>query len=75
MAKKNEKKLAKDYAETLATSIIKYAEWSKETDMDLSGILANSVVDKATENKVKKPTSQIMKAVIQEFKNRRSDRG
>lgn len=73
MAKKSQKKLANDYAETLATSITKYAEWSKESDMDLSDILAQKVVDKATENKIKKPTSQMMKAIISEFKNRRSD--
>mgnify|MGYP000223348596 CR=1 FL=1 len=75
MAKKGEKKLAKDYTNTLADSIIKYAEWSKDTDMDLSTMLAEAVVDKATESKVKKPTSQMVKAITQEFKTRRSDRG
>lgn len=74
MTKKSTKKLANDYADTLATSIVKYAEWSREEkDLDLPSIFAQKVVDKATESKAKKPTSQIVKAVSQEFKNRRSD--
>jgi hypothetical protein len=74
MSKKNQKKLADEYVGTLADSIIKFAQWSKESDMDLQQKFAVAVVDKAKENKASKPTSQMMKAVLQEFKNRRSDK-